>query len=342
MTPDASPNQAGESGGEDDAPAQGVDSPDTTGRDWRSFARTWAHRVALVVLLVIVVPFVVYMVPQVVGADHSYVVTSGSMEPAIGTGDVILVSNVSPSQIGVGDVITFASGGDDRTTHRVIDVVEEDGQLAFQTKGDNNEDPDASPVSADQVEGKVVSLGGVALSIPFMGHVIVFANTPRGFLALFVLPVVLLVATEVWSVVSSSTEDETEGSDGASGPTAASDGGEARESSDSSPGAPEGGAAEAEAEDEQVTFSAAELELGLLVLAAFSAYSFWVAYVTMETWSFGIAGSTGVALLLLGGLYLKGRLSRSGPDTDAVAGEADSAGTTPDALSSVSTEGDDD
>ncbi|MFB6096119.1 MAG: signal peptidase I [Haloferacaceae archaeon] len=147
----------------------------------------------LVVLLLVVSPFAVFAVPQVVGADHSYVVLSGSMEPAIGVGDVVLVERVSPRDVVVGDVITFAVGnGEIPTTHRVVRVVDGEAGLAFQTKGDANEDPDPALVDANNLVGRV------ALTIPLIGYVIEFVGTTLGFALLVALPIGLLAAMELW------------------------------------------------------------------------------------------------------------------------------------------------
>ena len=51
--------------------------------------------VALVLVVALVVPFVVFAVPQVVGGDASFVVISGSMEPAISVGDAVVWANTS-------------------------------------------------------------------------------------------------------------------------------------------------------------------------------------------------------------------------------------------------------
>jgi signal peptidase len=289
-----------------------------------------------------VVPFVVYAVPQVVGADHSYVVLSGSMEPAIGTGDAVLVQSVDPQQIETGDVITFGSSGDERpTTHRVIGVNEGDGGLTFETKGDNNEDPDASPVPAENVEGTVMSFGPLH-SIPLIGYVINFTGTPIGFGALFVVPLVLLVLNEVYNVVSSSSP----ASDQASvDEDAAAEVGSDEEAADAdAESLAESGEEASDPSDAQLTFSASELELGLGILVAFTAYSLWVAYATMEVWSFGVAGSTIVALLLLGGIYANGKLGggsdrgSSSDDVDASSAASSNVGS----QTAATPEGDDD
>jgi signal peptidase len=168
--------------------------------------------VRTLLLVVVVVPFVVYAVPQLVGASHSFVVLSGSMEPAISTGDVIVVEDVPASDIEEGDVITFGgSATEPATTHRVIAVGESDGERVFRTKGDANEDPDASPVAADEVVGRVMELpvptaGQTLFAIPYIGYVIEFAGTPRGFVALVVLPFGLLGVSELWEYASRSSD----------------------------------------------------------------------------------------------------------------------------------------
>ncbi|TKX55671.1 signal peptidase I, partial [Halorubrum sp. SS7] len=166
--------------------------------------RRIANIVGLMILVAIVVPFVVFAVPQVVGADQSYVVLSGSMEPAMSPGDVIIVNSVPAAAIERNDVITFGGqGGDTPTTHRVIEVVERDGTTAFRPQGDANEDPDGSLVTPDQLQGKVLSPGGYLLVIPLIGYLINFASTQSGFVLFVALPVSLLVLNEIWNVIAS-------------------------------------------------------------------------------------------------------------------------------------------
>ena len=60
-------------------------------------------------LVLALLPFLVFAVPQTVGADHGFVILSGSMEPALSPGDVVIVSDAA--SVGVGDIITFSNGG---------------------------------------------------------------------------------------------------------------------------------------------------------------------------------------------------------------------------------------
>lgn len=154
-------------------------------RDLRDLPRR--QLVVALVVLVLVSPFAVYAVPGLAGADESYVVLTGSMRPAIDPGDVVLVRAVDPATVEAGDVITFDRGGEVPTTHRVIEVVGTPSDPAFRTQGDANEDPDGGVVPAADVRGVVV------LTIPFVGTIISAADTGYGFLALVVLPFVLLV-----------------------------------------------------------------------------------------------------------------------------------------------------
>lgn len=270
------------------------------------------HVLGLLLLLAVVVPVIIYLVPQVVGAEYSYVVLSGSMEPALSSGDVAVVDAVGVGAIERGDIINFQRDEDTRTTtHRVIEVVERDGQRAFRTKGDNNEDPDQGVVTQSELRGRVMTLGGIPFAIPLVGYLIWFADTRTGFALLFIVPVTLLVLNEVWNVVSSASETETDD------PGETDPGGEANEAA--SPDGHDDSAA-------GVTFSPTELRLGIAILAAFVAYSVAVAVFEPGVWTIGVAGSTIVGLLLLGGLYLTGRSSGK-PSTGSTAPPADSTET---------------
>jgi signal peptidase I len=190
----------------------------------------------LVALVAIVAPFVVYAVPQVVGAEQSFVVLSGSMEPAMSPGDVVVVSDHNSgvglagalatvglvdgpgSDIERGDVVTFrTSGSEPPTTHRVVEVVETETGEAYRTKGDANEDPDQSLVRPQQIVGEVVFV------LPYVGFVVRFADTTAGFAALVVAPFGLLALSELYAVFSAS--DSADGNTGASDNGGDGDGG---------------------------------------------------------------------------------------------------------------------
>lgn len=149
----------------------------------------------LLVLIALVIPFVTAAFPGAVGAEQTFVVTSGSMEPAIGVGDMVYVYDVDPAEIQENDVITYDVNGDGQvTTHRVIDVLQTEDGRQFQTKGDANEDPDRYQVPPEAVVGRV------AFSLPLIGRAVVFANSQLGILTLLIVPAALLILNEVYTL----------------------------------------------------------------------------------------------------------------------------------------------
>ncbi|WP_243742517.1 signal peptidase I [Actinorugispora endophytica] len=129
---------------------------------------------AIFVLVALAVVFSVSVLPRVTGAQ-ALIVLSGSMEPSIPVGAVVVAGPVDPAEVEVRDVITFTHGDPAETemfdpetsplvTHRVIGIEEtEDGAL-FHTKGDANTVPDEPPVPAADVRGRVW------YHIPYFGY----------------------------------------------------------------------------------------------------------------------------------------------------------------------------
>lgn len=103
----------------------------------------------------------VVVVPKVVGG-MSLTVLSGSMEPGIMPGDIVVtrgVDTASAAQLKIGDVITFLPYPDDPTlvTHRIVSKSVSASGTSFVTKGDNNNTVDPwGPVRDFQVRGVVL------------------------------------------------------------------------------------------------------------------------------------------------------------------------------------------
>ena len=122
------------------------------------------------------------------------IVQSGSMEPKIKTGSIVVIK--PDDSYGVGDIITF--GKDTRrdvpTTHRIVSDKVESGVFVYTTKGDANEDTDPHEVRKSEVIGKVV------FSVPYVGYLLDFARKPIGFILLIVFPAGVVVFDEVMSI----------------------------------------------------------------------------------------------------------------------------------------------
>lgn len=147
------------------------------------------------VLVIVLALLLINAFPSVAGADYSFVVQSGSMEPAIPTGSIVFVKDVPAERIDEGDVITFSKGtGAITTTHRVIQKHQSSTSVRFQTKGDANEDPDSEPVYRSDLVGVVI------FSVPYIGYLTAFASTRAGWVVFIAIPVTLLIASELWEL----------------------------------------------------------------------------------------------------------------------------------------------
>jgi signal peptidase I len=122
---------------------------------------------------------------RLIGWDPT-VVLSGSMQPALRTGDVVLVAPVSDArQVAVGDIVTVTAPNQPGGTylHRVVDITTSGGLV---TRGDANDLPDFPIVDLASVQGKV------RLVLPLLGwpHAAVRHGNP-GPLLLVAWPVLL-------------------------------------------------------------------------------------------------------------------------------------------------------
>jgi signal peptidase len=121
-------------------------------------------------------------------------VFSGSMEPQLKVGGVVVTRPVEAGDIMVGDIITFYSPLNEKlTSHRVI-AVGDGSPLNFQTKGDANEDADPFVVPAQNVVGKI------CFHIPYLGFAAQFVRSPLGILLTLCLPGLVIIVMEMVSI----------------------------------------------------------------------------------------------------------------------------------------------
>lgn len=129
-----------------------------------------------------------------IGGVSVKIVQSGSMEPSIKVGSIVVVRPAE--DYNTGDVITFGEDTQEEvpTTHRIVNERIVGGEVFYSTKGDANDDVDPQEVSQDEVIGKVL------FSIPILGYILDFARKPVGFILLIGLPALLVVSDEVVSI----------------------------------------------------------------------------------------------------------------------------------------------
>lgn len=107
------------------------------------------------------------LLPRLLGAVP-LAVLSGSMEPTFSAGDLVISKPVEPTEIRIGDMVTFQPESDNPAlvTHRVVaKSVGEGGVVGFTTRGDANQ-VDDDPIGGVQVRGKVL------YTLPWVGHVV--------------------------------------------------------------------------------------------------------------------------------------------------------------------------
>lgn len=98
-------------------------------------------------------------IPDLLGF-RLFVVESGSMEPTLNVGTMILCRKLQNTEsLAENDIVTFKSLSGSIVTHRIVDVVTGgDGNIAFRTKGDNPRNSiDRELLTTDRVLGKFVA-----------------------------------------------------------------------------------------------------------------------------------------------------------------------------------------
>ena len=159
-----------------------------------------------VVLCVILIPILLANVTMIVkglinpnkvpsiGGYSPLIVMTDSMFPDIKSGDLIITKAADAKDVKVGDVISFFDpdgSGTSVLTHRVVELVEEDGKLFFRTKGDANNSEDPSLAPAENLIGLYQS------KINGAGNVAMFLQSTPGLIVCIGVPLVLLVGFEL-------------------------------------------------------------------------------------------------------------------------------------------------
>lgn len=184
----------------------------------KAFRRIWSVITTIVVILIVFLAIALVGV-RVVGLTP-YTVLSGSMEPTYHVGSLIYVKEVEPSEVEVGDPITFVVNEDLLVaTHRVVEIdvqtsrqqtiVDENGEAMvdaegnpiyeevpldepayyFTTKGDANDAVDGAQVYYKNLLGEPV------FTIPYLGYLSSWIQTKKGMIISINVALILLLLT---------------------------------------------------------------------------------------------------------------------------------------------------
>ena len=168
-----------------------------------------AHKILTIagtVLCIILIPILLINITLIVksyinkdevpsiGGTFPLIVLTDSMYPEIESGDLIICRTAEADEIEVNDIISFfdpAGNGTSIVTHRVIEIVEEDGEISFRTCGDNNNIEDKELVPTENL------VGVYKMRIAGAGHIAMFMQSTAGLIICVVLPIILLVGYDI-------------------------------------------------------------------------------------------------------------------------------------------------
>lgn len=122
-------------------------------------------------------------------------VMSGSMEPTVSTGDVVIVKQIQADDAQAGQVITFTDpeGRKKLITHRIRTVSLVGGRARFVTQGDSNTGVERWTVPLDGTIGLVES------RIPKVGYIAAESRTRKG-MSLLLIPILALAGLELFAL----------------------------------------------------------------------------------------------------------------------------------------------
>lgn len=141
--------------------------------------------IAVIALLLLVSVF------PIAGNFRVLVVLSGSMEPAISTGSIVVVKPAAGYK--AGDIITFGkiSRRETPVTHRIKEIKNTGAAQTFVTKGDANDAADLREVRPGEIAGKML------FTVPYVGYAINAAKKPWGFALIIIIPALLIIFDEI-------------------------------------------------------------------------------------------------------------------------------------------------
>ncbi len=151
-----------------------------------------ANYVVTTLLVIAVTALLVVNVGPLFLPYRLYTVLSGSMEPTIPVGSLVVLRQAGAAEIRTGDIITFSPPGHaaQMVTHRVVSITRdaETGQPQFITKGDANAVSDDWHIPA-QGTGLLY-----VLHVPLLGYAFAMLQSSIGRICFILAPAMLLAA----------------------------------------------------------------------------------------------------------------------------------------------------
>ena len=124
--------------------------------------------------------YIVLVIIVLIAAQHLNVVVSGSMEPVMYRGDIVVLEKAdllgihefNASDVKEGDIVVYnAAWHEGPVIHRVIAKGQINGTTVYEIKGDNNKVADPYWVTESQITSRVLTFNGQPLIIPKIGYI---------------------------------------------------------------------------------------------------------------------------------------------------------------------------
>ncbi len=138
---------------------------------------------------------------------HVNVIATGSMEPEIKVGDIIISRSYHGQKLFRGDVITYVSPQGEMKgkliTHEIYDIDDSGDELVIITKGIASDKPDA-PIG----EEDIVSV--MLYNTKLIKYIYKIITTPVGFAIFILLPLVASIVTEAVVLIKQAKKKKNE------------------------------------------------------------------------------------------------------------------------------------
>ena len=176
-----------------DAPVE-ADEEQTDVKNKRANVLAWGMLIIALILCVFVISQVLSQGYISIGGYSLFRVATGSMEPELSVGALLISEETDISQIQKGDIVNYHSKLNGMIgvviTHRVIDIHQDvNGTIYLETKGDANQYSDGSYVDEGNLIGKVVFATAKG---SIFANLIQFLTSEVGFLVCIVLPCLVI------------------------------------------------------------------------------------------------------------------------------------------------------
>ena len=146
-----------------------------------------SYLIILILILIIAFSFLSKGDTKAIMGYRFLTVLTGSMEPELNVGSLILVKEIPLNDLKVEDIITYKTQNNGSlVTHRIVKI-NDNGSLI--SKGDANNTEDIGEIKESQIQGKVI------FSISKMGEVLLYLK--QNIIIVIAILIIILFAPEI-------------------------------------------------------------------------------------------------------------------------------------------------